>query len=166
MNESQTLLEILLEGRSDRFKAKVLEIVYRYHVDVNDPNLQILIATGQLEVLLEEMPDRLEAITRRMGKPWVFSVQVDGAWQSAAFGLAVGLAFAGLGTWGGWWAKSAQVYQHYGPAELEYLDKLWQMNSDRLLLCQKQGEVTCAIRLGPGGRASPVGQGQAAPSGN
>jgi hypothetical protein len=163
MNDEQALLEILLDGRSDHFKAKVLEVVYRHRLDVNDPNLQILIATGQLEVLLEEMPDRLQKIADGMGRPWVFSFKIDGAWQTAAFGWAIGVGFASLGWLGGWHMKSAQVYQHYGPAELAYLDKLWQMNSDQLLLCQKQGEATCVIRLGPDGRAPAAGHGQAGP---
>jgi hypothetical protein len=43
--------------------------------------------------------------------------------------------------------KSAQVYQHYSPTELEYLDKLWQINSDKLLQCQQQGKPACEIKL-------------------
>jgi hypothetical protein len=58
---NQSLLELLLEGRDDPFKARVWEIVQRYHLDTDDPNFQILIATGQLEVLLEIAPAQLEA---------------------------------------------------------------------------------------------------------
>ncbi len=66
MSDSETLLNTLLQGRSDTFKAKVLEIVYRHHLDPNDPNFQILIATGQLEVLLEEAPEQFEAVVSRL----------------------------------------------------------------------------------------------------
>jgi hypothetical protein len=58
---TQSLLELLLEGRDDSFKARVWEIVQRYHLDTDDPNFQVLIATGQLEVLLETAPAQLEA---------------------------------------------------------------------------------------------------------
>jgi hypothetical protein len=147
MNKDQELIEILLEGRSDAFKAKVLEAVYRQHLDPDDPNLQIMIATGQLEVLLEEIPDRLQQIIDKAGKPWVLSFKIDGSWQTAAFGWAIGVSFGCLGWLGGWHMKSAQVYQHYSPAELEYLDKLWQINSDKLLQCQQEDKSDCKIKL-------------------
>jgi hypothetical protein len=150
MNEAQELLEILLEGRSDSFKAKVLEIVYRHQLDPNDPNLQILIATGQLEALLEEIPDRLQQAFDRAKKPWVIHLRIDGTWQTAAFGWAIAISFASLGLLAGWWGKSAQVYRYYSPAELAYLDNLWQLNSDRLLECQRQQATTCPVRLVPG----------------
>jgi hypothetical protein len=57
-----SLLEQVLEGRSEGFKAKVLKLVLRYHWDVNDPNFLILVATGQMEVLLDRFPDRFEQI--------------------------------------------------------------------------------------------------------
>jgi CRISPR/Cas system-associated protein Cas10 (large subunit of type III CRISPR-Cas system) len=56
------LLEQVLEGRSEGFKAKVLNLVLRYHWDVNDPNFLILVATGQMEVLLDRFPDQFEQI--------------------------------------------------------------------------------------------------------
>jgi hypothetical protein len=43
--------------------------------------------------------------------------------------------------------KSAQIYQHYSPAELEYLDKLWQINSDKFLQCQQQQVATCGVQM-------------------
>jgi hypothetical protein len=57
-----SLLEQVLEGRSEGFKAKVLKLVLRYHWDVNDPNFLILVATGQMEVLLDRFPDQVEQI--------------------------------------------------------------------------------------------------------
>jgi hypothetical protein len=56
----QSLLEQALAGRSDGFRAKVLDLVVRYRWDVNDPNFLILLATGQMEVLLEVFPEQLE----------------------------------------------------------------------------------------------------------
>lgn len=52
-----------------------------------------------------------------------------------------------LGLMSGWHMKSAQVYQHYGPAELAYLDRLWQINSDQLLQCQQDSKPDCKIKL-------------------
>lgn len=59
-------LERLLEVRSDGFRAKVLDLVVRNGWDVNDPSFQILLATGQMEVLLEEFPERFEALFRQL----------------------------------------------------------------------------------------------------
>jgi hypothetical protein len=64
--QQKALLEVLLEKRSDTFKAKVWEIVYQHGVDADDPNLQILIATGQLEVLLEQAPQEFEDVFKKM----------------------------------------------------------------------------------------------------
>jgi hypothetical protein len=57
-----SLLEQALVGRSDGFRTKVLDLVVRYRWDVNDPNFLILLATGQMEVLLEVLPEQLERI--------------------------------------------------------------------------------------------------------
>ena len=147
MTQAREVLEILLAGRSATFKAKVLAVLDRHQLEPNDPNLEILIATGQLEVLLEEIPDRLQAIIDQ--GPRGISLRIDGAWQTAAFGLALGIAFGCLGGLVGWWGKSAQVYQHYSPEQLVYLDRLWELNADRLLQCQAKGAFNCEIRLGP-----------------
>ncbi len=64
--QEKTTLERLLEGRSDTFKAKVLELVVRNQWDVNEPSFQLLVATGQLEVLLEIFPEQFEALFRRL----------------------------------------------------------------------------------------------------
>lgn len=59
-------LDLLLEGRSDTFKAKVLKLVVRNGWDVNEPSFQLLVATGQLEVLLEMFPEQFETLFRRL----------------------------------------------------------------------------------------------------
>lgn len=64
--QEKNALELLLEGRSDTFKAKVLELVVRNGWDVNEPSFQLLVATGQLEVLLEIFPQQFEALFRRL----------------------------------------------------------------------------------------------------
>jgi hypothetical protein len=222
-SEQEALLNTLLAGRSDSFKAKVLEIVYRHHLDPNDPNLQILIATGQLEVLLQEAPEQFEALFARLletlrrlveSEQSALKKQIQGirqlqdeqqqgfvaklqamqkvlehtpdqqklleqhetiiqAYQAI---LADGTEHKRPNTWtikeillgviavtcivsisgiGGWFAKTAQVYQHYSPAELEYLAKLWQWNSDRLLKCQATKNPKCTIWIVPPPTATP-----------
>ena len=58
-------LDLALDGQSDEFKVKVYEIVRRFRLDATDPAFLLLISTGRLEVLLEEFPDRFEALFRR-----------------------------------------------------------------------------------------------------
>jgi uncharacterized protein YdiU (UPF0061 family) len=253
--EPDTLLNRLLDGRSDAFKAKVLDIVYRHHIDPNDPNFQILIATGQLEVLLQDAPQDLEqkfaqlletlrrlvdaelksfrqvvtaeqealrqsllgmkqlteeqqqafehrlqtvqaaisqershliqdAVMQTQGleeraihqqaehdrqretavQQYKAALAQDAQYliQQAAeelrgtWGLRVALPsaiaaiiIASIGGFAGWSAKSAQVYQHYSPAELAYLDKLWVWNSDRLLQCQAEKATHCTLQIVP-----------------
>lgn len=63
---ARNLLDKLLEGKSDEFRAKVYELVVGYGWDVDDPSFAILIATGQLEVLLEDFPQEFEALFGRL----------------------------------------------------------------------------------------------------
>lgn len=59
---SQTLLDKLIEGKSEEFKRKVLELVARTGLGPDDPLFVVLLATGRLEVLMEETPQALEAL--------------------------------------------------------------------------------------------------------
>jgi hypothetical protein len=59
---SQTLLDKLIEGKSEEFKRKVLELVARTGLEPDDPLFVVLLATGRLEVLMEETPHALEAL--------------------------------------------------------------------------------------------------------
>lgn len=246
MSESETLLNILLQGRSDTFKAKVLDIVYRHHLDPNDPNFQILIATGQLEILLQEAPEQFEATLSQLletlrrlvdsevktlqrliqterevlqesllgakqlteehnhtfeqkiqdihtliashqsaQKTWIetqqahqkaehehqrditlqeykaalakeakgliqlAALELRGSWAiRVALPSAIAfLSIASIGFLGGWSTRSAQIYQYYSPAELEFLAQLWRENRDRMLKCRTAKQSECVIRL-------------------
>jgi hypothetical protein len=57
----RSFLNQYLEGRSETFKNKVYELVIRYGWDVNDPAFVILLATGQMEAILETFPEQFEA---------------------------------------------------------------------------------------------------------
>ena len=62
LGEAGSLLDQLLVGRSAEFKARVYELVVRYQWDVNDPSFAILVATGQMEVLLDQFPEQFEGL--------------------------------------------------------------------------------------------------------
>lgn len=57
-----TILALALRGKDESFKAKVYEIVIQTGLDPEDPAFLLLIATGRLELLLEESPKELEAL--------------------------------------------------------------------------------------------------------
>jgi hypothetical protein len=58
----RTILALALRGKDESFKAKVYEIVIQTGLDPEDPAFLLLIATGRLELLLEESPKELEAL--------------------------------------------------------------------------------------------------------
>lgn len=59
-NKSFPLLDRLLEGRDEQYKAKVLQLVTYYGItDFNDPLFLLLLATGQLQILLVDAPKDL-----------------------------------------------------------------------------------------------------------
>jgi hypothetical protein len=64
--ELDNLLDRALEGRSEGFKAKVLDLVVRYQWDINDPGFLLLISTGQMELLLNEFPEQFEGLVQHL----------------------------------------------------------------------------------------------------
>ncbi|ELS02712.1 hypothetical protein Xen7305DRAFT_00024300 [Xenococcus sp. PCC 7305] len=60
-NGQQSLLDTILEGKSDQMKARVLEIVIKYGINQDDEAFfLIFVALGYLQVLLETSPVTLE----------------------------------------------------------------------------------------------------------
>lgn len=57
-----TLLDLAIRGKNDSFKARVWEIVVQTGVDPDDPAFLMLVATGRLEVLLEDSPKEMETM--------------------------------------------------------------------------------------------------------
>lgn len=57
-----TLLDLAIRGKDDAFKARVWEIVVQTGLDPDDPAFLMMIATGRLQVLLEDSPKEMEAI--------------------------------------------------------------------------------------------------------
>ena len=64
--ESSELLAEALEGKSEEFKKRVLDFAMSYGLSQDDPLFLVLIATGQLEVMLEDAPKTL----RLLFKTW------------------------------------------------------------------------------------------------
>jgi len=57
-----TLLDLAIRGKDDAFKARVWEIVVQTGIDPDDPAFLMLVATGRLEVLLEDSPQEMETM--------------------------------------------------------------------------------------------------------
>ncbi|HBL13456.1 MAG TPA: hypothetical protein DD379_19075, partial [Cyanobacteria bacterium UBA11162] len=65
-HQEKTLLDRLLEGQSEEFKRKVFELVARTgYTNYSDPLFVILLATGSLQVLLNEKPAELDTMFKR-----------------------------------------------------------------------------------------------------
>ncbi|MGA9382813.1 MAG: DUF6753 family protein [Phormidium sp.] len=54
--DTKSLLDIALEGQSEEYKRKVLELAFKGKIEPTDPIFLILLATGRLEVLIRESP--------------------------------------------------------------------------------------------------------------
>jgi hypothetical protein len=57
-----TLLSLALDGQDERFKNKVYELVVELKLDPDDPLFLMLVATGRLDLLLEEHPGELSTL--------------------------------------------------------------------------------------------------------
>jgi hypothetical protein len=69
--DTKSLLDIALEGQSEEYRRKVLELAFKGKIEPTDPIFLILLATGRLEVLIRESPkpeDFELAFTRWMGR--------------------------------------------------------------------------------------------------
>ena len=54
--DTKSLLDIALEGQSEEYRRKVLELAFKRKIEPTDPIFLILLATGRLEVLIQESP--------------------------------------------------------------------------------------------------------------
>ena len=54
--DTKSLLDIALEGQSEEYRRKVLELAFKGKIEPTDPVFLILLATGRLEVLIQESP--------------------------------------------------------------------------------------------------------------
>ena len=71
-------LDTVLEGRSDNFKQKVHDVVRRSGINTKDPLFLVLSSLGKYEILMEEIPDKLETVV----KTW--TVEIDNKLDKAS----------------------------------------------------------------------------------
>ena len=50
------MLDLALEGQSEEYRRKVLELAFKGKIEPTDPIFLILLATGRLKMLIQESP--------------------------------------------------------------------------------------------------------------
>jgi DNA repair exonuclease SbcCD ATPase subunit len=58
-NAEMEYIDILLEGKSNEFKGRVLAFIRKYKIDANDPTFMLLVAIGGLDVALVDLPQAI-----------------------------------------------------------------------------------------------------------
>ncbi|MDF5724912.1 MAG: hypothetical protein PUP91_31545 [Rhizonema sp. PD37] len=69
--KTQDLLNAVLSGKTEEFQRRVLDVVVKTGLEPDDPVFLVLLATGRLEVLLEDSPQALE----RLFKGWTNEIK-------------------------------------------------------------------------------------------
>jgi hypothetical protein len=64
-SKNESYLNRLLEGKDADFQRKVLAITVEHGLSTSDPLFLIMLATGQLQVLLEDKPSELDNLFKR-----------------------------------------------------------------------------------------------------
>jgi vacuolar-type H+-ATPase subunit D/Vma8 len=97
--KDRQLLDLVLEGKPDAFKVKVYEIVRLSKMDANDPSFLLLVATGRLEVLLEQFPHDLSQMLQQEMETYQQGLQQTKKWfegeKSDLKGFIQGIKVAG-----------------------------------------------------------------------
>jgi hypothetical protein len=62
--DTESLISQVLKGKDSKFRSHVIQTAYRYGLNKNDPLFIVLLATGQLELLLEKKRKRLTSFSR------------------------------------------------------------------------------------------------------
>ena len=81
--KAKAAIDALLEGKSDAFRATVLELARQLNWDEDDPAFLVAIATNQLEALIKQYPDKITAAMERAAS----TLEAD--WQQLQAKLAV-----------------------------------------------------------------------------
>jgi hypothetical protein len=80
-NAEMEYIDILLEGKSNEFKGRVLAFIRKYKIDANDPTFMLLVAIGGLDTALVDLPqaiakgqkgmsEEIKRIEGEFGKLW------------------------------------------------------------------------------------------------
>jgi hypothetical protein len=101
---------------------------------------------GWLEVVLAKPPPG-GIVGFQVGRPmrWIHRFQLNAVFVE--IGFDPGFHVLQLPCWGRCLPLRRQCRQRYSPAELEYLDKLWQRNSETLLQCERGRKPDCKMKL-------------------
>jgi hypothetical protein len=67
-NKELEALDVLLKGKSDEYKGRVLQYVRDAKVEANDPTFLLMAALGNLDVALIDLPKGIEAIDKTEGR--------------------------------------------------------------------------------------------------
>src|SRR4028118_92816 len=62
--DTESLISQVLKGKDSQFRSHVIQTAYRYGLNKNDPLFIVLLATGQLERLLEKNRKRFTSFSR------------------------------------------------------------------------------------------------------
>lgn len=74
-SKAMTAIDALLEGKSDAFKVAVLELCRQIGWADDDPGILLAISTHQLETLVKQYPDQIEAVMNAA------SAKLEADWQ-------------------------------------------------------------------------------------
>ncbi|BDA69978.1 hypothetical protein CAL7716_041440 [Calothrix sp. PCC 7716] len=85
--KTENFLNRLLEGKNADFQRRVLAITVEHGLSTNDPLFLVMLATGQLQVLLEDKPNELDNLFKR----WSESIydQLEKAKRTATSGQEI-----------------------------------------------------------------------------
>ncbi|GJD19879.1 hypothetical protein RIVM261_048350 [Rivularia sp. IAM M-261] len=85
--KTENFLNHLLEGKDADFQRRVLAITVEHGLSTNDPLFLVMLATGQLQVLLEDKPNELDNLFKR----WSESIydQLEKAKRTATCGQEI-----------------------------------------------------------------------------
>jgi hypothetical protein len=85
--KTENFLNRLLEGKDADFQRRVLAITVEHGLSTNDPLFLMMLATGQLQVLLEDKPNELDNLFKR----WSESIydQLEKAKRTATSGQEI-----------------------------------------------------------------------------
>jgi hypothetical protein len=92
-NAELEYIDVLLEGKSNEFKGRVLAFVRKYKIDAKDPTFMLLVALGNLDVALVDFPQAIDKGQQGMrGEIERVGGEFKQIWQGAVTALKSELA--------------------------------------------------------------------------
>jgi hypothetical protein len=74
-SNDRSLLAMVLEGKTSQERERILEVAYHAGVEGDDPLFAVLLATGQLELLLSKKPNELNLVFDSWQQRWSEELQ-------------------------------------------------------------------------------------------